>query len=121
MPKVVHFEVSAKDIDRASTFYRNAFDWNTQAWDGPTDYLFLLTGEDHEQGIHGAVVPQSDDHPPVMLTVEVGSVEDAEARVANAGGKVLRPNQPIPGLGRLAYVEDTEGNRFGVLERAAQE
>lgn len=120
MPKVVHFEVSANDIGRAITFYRDAFDWQSQRWDGPVDYQFLITGRDGEQGIDGAVIPKGDTQPDVVLTLEVGSVEDAEIRVAEAGGKVVRSNQPIPGVGRLAYVEDTEGNLFGVLQRESE-
>jgi hypothetical protein len=118
MPRVVHFEVGAENIERASTFYREAFGWRTQSWDGPSEYTFLVTGEDGEPGIDGAVIAEQGSFPRVLLTLDVPSVEDAEQRVVSAGGKIIRPNHPIEGVGRLAYVEDTEGNVFGLMERA---
>lgn len=117
MPKVVHFEVGAHDIGRASAFYRDAFDWQTQGWEGPSEYTFLVTGDSERLGIDGAVFPQRPHSPRVVLTLEVESLSDSEERVKRAGGKVVRPGQPIPGVGTLAYVEDTEGNLFGVLQR----
>ena len=119
MPRVVHFEVSAKDVERASTFYEKAFDWRTQSWEGPDPYTFLITGKDEEPGINGAVITEQETFPKVLLTLDVPSVEDAEQRVVSAGGKIIRPNHPIEGVGQLAYVEDTEGNVFGLMERAA--
>lgn len=119
MPKVVHFEVGAHDIGRASSFYEDAFDWQTQSWEGPSEYTFLITGIGDQMGIDGAVVSQQPNTPRVVLTLEVESLANAEERVKKAGGKVVRSGQPIPGVGTLAYVEDTEGNLFGVLQREA--
>lgn len=117
MPRVVHFEVKARDVERASSFYREAFDWDAQEWEGPTPYRFLITGSDGEAGIDGAVATDDGSGQSIVLTLEVPAVEEAERRVASAGGKVTRSNEPIPGVGRLAYVEDSEGNTFGILER----
>ena len=33
-----------------------------------------------------------------------------------AGGKLVMPKMPIPGVGYFAYCEDTERNLFGVLQ-----
>lgn len=95
MPKVVHFEVSAKNVERASAFYQNAFNWRTRSWEGPSAYTFLITGQDGEPGIDGAVIPEQESFPRVLLTLDVPSVEDAEQRVVIAGGKIIRPNHLI--------------------------
>jgi hypothetical protein len=119
MGRVVHFEIGADSVDRATRFYAEAFGWDHQEWDGPTEYRFLLTGPEDRQGIHGAVVErEAASGAPVVLTVEVGSLPDTVERVQGAGGRVLDAGHAIPGLGTLGLIEDTEGNRFAVLERA---
>ena len=35
MPKVVHFEIPADDLDRARTFYSSVFGWQLQTMDMP--------------------------------------------------------------------------------------
>jgi predicted enzyme related to lactoylglutathione lyase len=45
----------------------------------------------------------------------VGSIEEATARIAEKGGRVLQGKMPIPGMGWFATCEDTEGNKFGVF------
>jgi len=119
MNRVVHFELRADDIDRATEFYRVAFGWNAQDWGGDPPYLFLLTGPEEKAGIHGAVVPRQPGIAPVELTVEVDAVEEAMARVAAVGGKVLGGTNTIPGVGIFASIEDSEGNRFTLIQRLA--
>ena len=38
MARVVHFEISADDPQRAVDFYARVFDWRSEKWDGPQDY-----------------------------------------------------------------------------------
>jgi predicted enzyme related to lactoylglutathione lyase len=49
-------------------------------------------------------------------TIGVESVDAALATVKIAGGKLVMPKTPIPGVGYFAYCEDTEGNLFGVMQ-----
>jgi predicted enzyme related to lactoylglutathione lyase len=39
-----------------------------------------------------------------------------EAALAAGGTEVHRPG-PIPGVGYMAYVRDTEGNHLGLMQR----
>lgn len=32
------------------------------------------------------------------------------------GGQVIRPKMAVPGVGWMAYIKDTEGNIFGLME-----
>ena len=50
MPRVVHFEVSADDPERAASFYRDVFGWNFHKWDGPEPYWLVTTGPDGTTG-----------------------------------------------------------------------
>lgn len=49
-------------------------------------------------------------------TLAVDSVDASVAAVMKAGGKQVIPKMPIPGVGFLAYREDTEGNLFGMMQ-----
>ena len=125
MGRVVHFEIHAEDPDRAVTFYRDLFGWNISKWDGPVDYWLISTGPDEEPGINGAILRQmdaSDGQGPnaFVCTVEVRDIEATEKAVTAAGGEQVVPRQEIPGVGKVAYFKDTEGNVFGALEPSSE-
>jgi predicted enzyme related to lactoylglutathione lyase len=43
-------------------------------------------------------------------------VDTSVKKVEAAGGKVVTPKTPIPGMGAFARVADTEGNVIGLFE-----
>ena len=51
-----------------------------------------------------------------VLYVGVSSVDETLKKVKAAGGKVVTPKTPIPGMGAYARVADTEGNVVGLFE-----
>jgi hypothetical protein len=116
MSRVVHFEIPADDPERAIKFYEEAFGWTFEKWEGPMDYWLISTGPEDEPGIDGGLAPKQDPETGVENTIDVASVDEAVAKVEAGGGKVIRPKSAVPGVGWLAYCEDTEGNRFGVME-----
>lgn len=116
MNRVVHFEVPADNAQRAAAFYKTVFGWTIEKWEGPEEYWLVTTGSDKTPGINGGILKRSDPASNVCNTVQVGSVDDFAAAVEQAGGKVVAPKMPIPGVGYLAYCEDTEGNRFGIMQ-----
>jgi len=116
MPRVVHFEIPADDLDRAVRFYRAALGWEIQAWPGNPTYWLATTGPDGEPGINGAVMQRMPEQGCTINSVNVPSPEEALKNIAEAGGKVLSPTMDIPGIGRFASCQDTEGNTLGVIE-----
>ena len=38
------------------------------------------------------------------------------AAAEKAGGTLALPKMPVPGIGWLAYMKDTEGNIFGMIQ-----
>ena len=123
MGRVVHFEVHAEDLDRAERFYRDVLGWSVTRVEGvPVDYRLVHTGED-QPGIDGAITQRRGaiDGQAVIAwvcTAQVDDVEDTVRRAVEAGGEVALAPDDIPGVGRLAYLKDTEGNVFGVLQPA---
>jgi uncharacterized protein len=116
MNRVIHFEIPVDDPKRASDFYRSVFGWKIDQWDGPTDYWLVNTGEDPEPGISGALTRRQEGFMNIVNTVGVDSVDAFVTRIEASGGKILAGKMPIPGMGWVAYAQDTEGNNFGVFQ-----
>lgn len=114
MARVVHFEISADDPQRALEFYGRVFDWQTKKWEGPQDYWLLLTGEG--QGIDGGLMRRTPEFPATVNSIEVSSVDEYAEKVTTNGGNVVVPKMALPGVGYLAYCTDTEGNIFGIFQ-----
>ena len=76
MPRVVHFELNVKDVEKTIKFYENVFGWKIEKWKGPVDHWFLITGDDKEPGINGSFAKREEF--PERTTVNVIGVEDIE-------------------------------------------
>jgi uncharacterized protein len=110
-----HFEIPIDDPDRAEKFYTDAFGWQFNRFEGaPSYYGLATTGDDSAAGINGALY-QRDEMTTTMLTMSVDSIEDAEAKILAAGGEVVTPKAPVPGMGYFAQYKDTEGNTIGTF------
>ncbi len=125
---VVHFEIYAEDIERAADFYRNVFGWAFQTM-GEMNYTLVFPSGEVEygpakKGINGGLLlrpglaPQDTLAAPNAFVCTIG-VDDIDASVEAAerhGGHVDMAITLVENVGRLAYLRDTEGNLFGVLE-----
>ena len=118
MPRVIHFELPAEDPQRASRFYSEVFGWSFSKWDGPEEYLLTSTGEDSQPGINGAVMRQNEcfgAKTPINI-IDVPSVDEYTGKIEAAGGQVIMPKMPVPGVGYVAYFRDTEGIVSGLMQ-----
>jgi predicted enzyme related to lactoylglutathione lyase len=124
MAKVVHFEIPFDDKLRAMKFYSDAFEW--QLTDMPQqDYVVAQSApvdresKPKEPGtINGGLFQRPREAPHPTIYVDVPSIDSALKKVTAAGGKVVTPNTPIPGMGAYARVSDTEGNVIGLFQNA---
>jgi predicted enzyme related to lactoylglutathione lyase len=116
MNRVVHFELSAKDFERAAKFYGDVFGWTFSKFEMPDGHVYWMinTGEEGP-GINGGFMPQQE-KPETINTLGVADVDAKVAAVVAAGGEVVFPKATIPTVGYLAYVKDTEGNVFGMMQ-----
>lgn len=90
---------------------------------GGMDYTIVRTVDVDEQqmpqepgAINGGMMKRSSDTPSPVITINVDSIDDSLKKVDAGGGSVVRPRQPIPGMGAFAYFKDTEGNVMGLWE-----
>ena len=136
---VVHFEMGYKDKERMVKFYESAFGWETEVM-GPEmgNYVVAHTTETDDKGmvktpgnINGGFYQKTDDPtsqaPSVVVSVD--DIQESMNAVVAAGGKILGGKtqngehtmepQMIPGVGLWISAEDTEGNRFSILQASA--
>ena len=119
MSRVIHFEIPAAEPERAAAFYKQVFGWSFEKWPGPMEYWMVTTGADGAPGINGGLLKKQAPTTATTNTIGVDSVAKAIVAVKSAGGKLVMPKTPIPTIGYFAYLEDTEGNLFGVLQSDA--
>jgi predicted enzyme related to lactoylglutathione lyase len=127
MSRVVHFEIHAENPERAIAFYQGVFGWKFQKWKGPMDYWLITTGADTERGINGGMIRRMGPGPLEMqavnayvCTIGVTAIDESVTKALASGGVLAVPKMPIPGIGWLAYVKDTEGNILGVMQADPQ-
>ncbi len=133
---VVHFEMGYKDRERMVKFYETVFNWKTKSMGpGMGNYVVAQTTETDENGmvqtkgaINGGFYQKTADSlsqaPSVVVSVD--DIQVALKAVNDAGGKILGgldqngehtvEPQMIPGVGLWISAEDTEGNRFSILQ-----
>src|SRR5512134_3977440 len=116
MPRVIHFDISADDPERALRFYRDVFGWKAEKWEGPFDYWLIKTGEPDQPGIDGGLAKRDQPWESITNIIDVTSVDEIAARIVANGGLIIRPRHAIPGVGYLVACQDTEGNVFGVMQ-----
>jgi predicted enzyme related to lactoylglutathione lyase len=116
MPRVIHFELFADEPERAATFYSDVFGWNLNKYPGPEDYWLISTGEENAPGINGGLARRAPNRTATTNTIDVPSVDEFAEKILAAGGKIIAPKMPIPGVGYLAYCQDTENNVFGIIQ-----
>jgi len=115
MPRVIHFELTADNPERAVTFFEKVFGWNINKWGGSADYWLVMTGADDVPGFNGAIMRRTN-RGTVTYARDVPSVDEFIQRIVEAGESDITPKMLIPGVGWHAYCKDTEGNTFGIME-----
>jgi predicted enzyme related to lactoylglutathione lyase len=120
MPRVVQFEIAADDPERAARFYEQALGWRIERWGEAPGYWLVSTGDRLDSGIDGVIRDRAVVRQSTINTVLVRRLEDAIESIREAGGSVPSDIQSIPGVGRLVYAFDTEGNRLGLIEEARE-
>jgi uncharacterized protein len=133
MRRPVHFEIHASDPAAIQAFYGELLGWRFHQW-GDNPYWLVVTGDGDpmtgtphsEPGVDGGVLPRMGPPPadgqPVnafVMTIEVPDCDAHVERALAAGGSVALAAQDMPGVGRIAYLKDPDGNLFGLLQAEA--
>ncbi len=117
---VCHFAIECDDVERARAFYESVFGWRMLAW-GPPDYYQIVTGSPEDPGILGDLrvrhkTAGEGGHRAFACTIRVAVLAESIAAIEAHGGRLAHAPYRIEGVGDLAYFEDPEGNRVGVMQ-----
>ena len=124
---VAHFEIYGSEPERLVVFYSGLFGWRITRV-GEMDYWLIDTGEGSVgadapgYGINGGISPREGSRPepgaPVNgcnIVVGVDDVDGLFAKAVELGATESVGLNDMPGVGRLAYLHDPDGNFFGFL------
>lgn len=118
--KLSHFAIYVDDIDRASTFYNEVFNWGYKQAEQPDFLQITATGEKDENPIgalqHRKYSVASEKVIELECTFAVENVEEVIRKVKDAGGEILMPKTEIPHVGWITKFKDTEGNIVCALQ-----
>jgi uncharacterized protein len=120
MRKVGWFDIYVDNMERAQVFYETVLETKLTSMDDPNDPTAQMRafGDDFtSHGAGGALVKLAYSKPGPggsMVYFSCANCAVEEARVAAAGGTVIRSKFSIGEHGSVSIVTDTEGNMIGL-------
>ncbi len=118
MATVIHFDISADNLERAKIFYQKLFGWKIEKFtESPQDYYLIETQTaTGEKGITGGIALREKDYQKITNFIQVDSIDESIEKVKELGGQIIEPKTTIPTVGYIAGCKDTENNIFGLIE-----
>lgn len=113
--KINYIELPATDLAASKAFYASAFGWTYVDY-GPTYAAF------QGAGIDGGLDADSDRKPGkngALVVLYAENLEDSQAAIEVAGGKISVPIFDFPG-GRRFHFTDPSGNELAVWTTEAE-
>ena len=119
MNAVGWFDIYVDDLPRAVAFYETVLGTKLEAMGDPTgeSQMMSFPADMSAYGAGGALTKSPHAKPGIGGTIIYFMAEDVaveQARVADAGGIVIRPKFSIGEFGWITLCQDTEGNMFGL-------
>lgn len=113
-------ELTTPDPAAATAFYGKLFGWSFETMDmGTGPYRVIQVGG---AGVGGVMAPPpgAPPMPPHWGSyVTVAKCDDTVAQCTALGGTVLVPPMDIPGVGRMAVLQDPQGAVINVISYLA--
>jgi len=120
--RVVHFEIPADDVERAQSFYREAFGWQITPMP-EMNYTLIGTTATDETGaptepgaINGGMMQRQGEFSAPVVTIETDDIDGKLQQVEKLGGSVVEPKMQVGEMGFAAYFRDPEGNVVGLWQ-----
>lgn len=119
--KPTYFDLTVRDVAQAKAFFEQVLGWRFAKFDMPYEYYRIQAGPESEAGIDGGIgaaqdTPGSEGKPMTQVTVPVPDLDAVIARVLAAGGQLVEPRMPIPGIGWYATCAEPGGLKFGLIQ-----
>ena len=115
---VIYFEIPVNDIDRSIKFYQTVsnFEFSKEIIDNNEMALFPFAEEN--SGISGALAKgeiYKQTKNGVLIYFKTSNIDETLTLATSNGGQILYPKTDN-GIGFVAEVEDTEGNRIALFQ-----
>jgi len=112
-------ELATRDPEAAKKFYGATLGWTFEAMEqgqgegSGAPYWVAKVGDETVAGIYQ--IEQDDEETPEgwFSYVAVTDLSTALARATTEGGEVVREPWDVPGVGRIAIINDNAGNVMG--------
>lgn len=113
-------ELMTGDVEAAKAFYSETIGWNFDGMpmDEGTYWVAMQDGKPVGGIIDMAGITPDGTAPHWFSYLTVDDIDKRIAQVASAGGQVLREPFDVPGVGRIATVQDTAGAAIGWITPA---
>ncbi|RZS92456.1 VOC family protein [Aquimarina brevivitae] len=123
---IVWFEIYVNDLKRAQQFYETVFQVSLESISPPSEedksfQMLSFPSDMNSHGSSGALVKvngMTAGENSVLVYFESEDCAIEEARIASAGGKVIKSKFSIGEFGNCTLAEDSEGNMFGIHSMA---
>lgn len=111
-------ELLTTDTSSASAFYGKVAGWKTQAWDKDSSYTLFTMGGPPMGGL--MTLPEEAKAmgaPPNWLShIGTTDVDETARQAVSLGGRILKPAETIPTVGRFAVLQDPQGAVFSIYK-----
>jgi predicted enzyme related to lactoylglutathione lyase len=107
-------ELGTSDTQKAGEFYSKIFGWTTEAFSD--EYTVFKNGAEGIGGMY-QITPEMGPIPPHWLVYFAVDNCDAKAQKATElGGRIMKPAEDIPSVGRFAILIDPQGAAFALIQ-----
>jgi predicted enzyme related to lactoylglutathione lyase len=115
----MYFEIPVTNMIRAITFYEKVFGFDFQLEEIHDNQMALMPFELAGSGISGALAKGEIYKPSLhgtLIYLRSENIDETLRRAQLAGAKVLFPKTKAGDYSYVAEIEDSEGNRIGLME-----
>jgi len=116
---VVHWEFGTENPEKVSDFYSKVFDWKIQNF---PEIKYRMVDTQAGAGINGGIMTPERSGPwpgNMSFYIDVEDLATYRKKIEQAGGKILVPEQEVPGMGSFALFSDPDGRVLGIWKQAA--
>lgn len=124
--RVTWFELPAFDVGRSGKFYKEVFGWEGSDMGGGS--LAMISSESDKQmtplkpgSINGDISPISVGFSAPLIVITVDNMDEKIEMVKNAGGTIVLQPKRVEEMGMIwAIIQDTEGNKIGIIQNLSR-
>ena len=112
-------ELNTWEPEMALAFYGRTLGWQFEPYPMADGSAYWIARKDTKLvgGVFELTAPQFEGVPTHWMTyLSVPNMREAESETFEAGGEVIRTAVTIPGVGKLAVMNDASGAMIGLIE-----